>query len=145
MSPRHLLRGAAITAAATALIAASATSPALAHGNGDHGQGNHGHADSGGPTDINGYRSVGYLMSDTPVTRDYQIEDLLRTGAIDDVTHINYAFGNVTTNLKCEITDVAGEGDAQNDYLRLVSAADSVDGKKDKANKHQRLAGNFNH
>jgi chitinase len=144
MSPRHLLRGAAVTAAAAALIAASAVSPALAHGNGGHGQGNHDHAGSGGPADINGYRSVGYLMADTPVTRDYQIEDLLRTGAIDDVTHINYAFGNVTTNLKCEITDVPGEGDAQNDYLRLVSAADSVDGKKDKANKHQRLAGNFN-
>ncbi|PWC03049.1 glycoside hydrolase family 18 protein [Agromyces badenianii] len=141
MSPRHLLRGAAITAAATALLAASAVSPALAHGN---GHGHHGSSDPAGPTDINGYRSVGYLMSDTPVTRDFQIKDLLRTGAIEDVTHINYAFGNVTTNLKCEITDAPGEGDARNDYLRLVSADDSVDGKKDKSNKHQRLAGNFN-
>lgn len=26
-------------------------------------------------------------------------------GAIDDVTHINYAFGNVTSDLVCDIAD----------------------------------------
>ncbi len=31
-----------------------------------------------------------------------------------------------------------------NDYLRLVGPQDSVDGKNDKTNKHQRIAGNFN-
>ncbi|MCD5346692.1 glycoside hydrolase family 18 protein [Agromyces sp. H3Y2-19a] len=134
MSPRPLLRGAAIAAATTALIAASAAAPAVAKG----------HDGPEGPSDINGYRSVGYLMADTPVTRDFEIEDLLTTGAIEDVTHINYAFGNVTANLACEITDVAGEGDAYNDYLRLVSPQDSVDGKRDLPNRHQRLAGNFN-
>jgi len=95
-----------------------------------------------GPSDINGYRSVGYLMGDAPVTRDFQVSDLLTTGAIGDITHINYAFGNVTTDLRCDILDSAGEGDAQNDFVRTVSAKDSVDGVKDK--KDQALAGNFN-
>lgn len=154
MPKRHLIRAAVLAVAATALVATSAVSPALATGGDDPGdRGSHSrdrdhhkdkrkHPRSAGPEDINGYRAVGYLMADTPVTRDYQIEDLFTTGAIEDVTHLNYAFGNVTSNLTCEITNTPGEGDAQNDYLRLVSAADSVDGKKD--SKNQRLAGNFN-
>ena len=69
MSPRPLLRGAAIAAATTALIAASAAAPAVAKG----------HSQPEGPSDINGYRSVGYLMADSPVTRDFQnrIENFL--------------------------------------------------------------------
>lgn len=134
MSARSFLRPLAALGAATAMVAVAAATPAAAKP----------HDRPSGPAEINGYRTVGYLMADTPVTRDFQIEDLLETGAIADVTHINYAFGNVTENLRCEITDVPGEGDAHNDYLRLVSPQDSVDGKRDHANKHQRLAGNFN-
>lgn len=97
---------------------------------------------------LNGYRCVGYVMADTPVTRGYQIADIIKTGAINDVTHINYAFGNVTKDLVCDITNAdhsdgsAVTGDAHNDYLRLVSAEDSVDGVADTAD--QKLAGNFN-
>ena len=97
---------------------------------------------------LNGYRCVGYVMADTPVTRGYQIADIIRSGAINDVTHINYAFGNVTTDLVCDITNPDGSdegiatGDAHNDYMRLVSAEDSVDGVADTAD--QKLAGNFN-
>lgn len=134
----HLRRGAAISlAAATFLAGGAVAAPAVAvpiHAGGS--------APVAGPSDINGYRSVGYLMGDAPVTRDFQIEDLLTTGAIDDVTHVNYAFGNVTTDLRCDILDVAGEGDAQNDFVRTVSAQDSVDGKRDRPT--QALAGNFN-
>ena len=137
MSPQQLLRGVAITVAATALIAASATSPASALSS--QGEGAKGPL---GPDDINGYRSVGYVMADSPVTRDFQFDDLFTSGAIEDLTHINYAFGNVTANLQCEITDDPGAGDAENDFLRLVSSADAVDGKKDKPK--QALAGNFN-
>lgn len=81
-------------------------------------------------------------MADTPITRDYQVEDLLTTGASKSLTHLNYAFGNVTTDLVCDITNVPGEGDALNDFQRLVSAEDSVDGVADVAG--QALAGNFN-
>lgn len=94
------------------------------------------------PTTINGYRSVGYVMADSPVTRDYQVADMLSTGAAKSLTHLNYAFGNVTTDLICDITNVPGEGDAKNDFQRLVSAADSVDGVADVEG--QALAGNFN-
>lgn len=94
------------------------------------------------PVSVNGYRSVGYVMADTPVTRDYQVADILRTGAADSLTHLNYAFGNVTTDLVCDITTVPGEGDAYNDFQRLVSAGDSVDGVADTAG--QPVAGNFN-
>ncbi|MFD6090553.1 glycosyl hydrolase family 18 protein [Oerskovia sp. NPDC060338] len=99
-------------------------------------------ATSAGPDDINGYRSVGYLMADSPVTRDFHVANLVSSGAIKDLTHLNYAFGNVTTDLVCDITQEPGEGDAQNDFLRLVPAKNSVDGKADKPG--QALAGNFN-
>ena len=56
-------------------------------------------------------RSVGYVMADSRVTRDFHVADLVRTGAIEDLTHINYAFGNVTTDLVCDIADVPGEED----------------------------------
>ncbi|MBX9243583.1 chitinase [Actinotalea ferrariae] len=95
-----------------------------------------------GPSDINGYRSVGYYMADAPVTRDFHIADLVTSGAIEDLTHLNYAFGNVTTDLVCDIADVPGEGDPHNDFLRSVSAKDSVDGVADQPG--QALAGNFN-
>ncbi|MFD4992999.1 glycosyl hydrolase family 18 protein [Cellulosimicrobium cellulans] len=95
-----------------------------------------------GPSDINGFRSVGYVMADSRVTRDFHVVDLLRTGAIEDLTHINYAFGNVTTDLVCDIADVPGEGDPLNDFVAQVAAKDSVDGKADKPG--QKLAGNFN-
>ncbi|MDF2578813.1 MAG: hypothetical protein K0S49_392, partial [Microbacterium sp.] len=95
-----------------------------------------------GPSDINGFRSVGYVMADSRVTRDFHVVDLVRTGAIEDLTHINYAFGNVTTDLVCDIADVPGEGDPLNDFVAQVAAKDSVDGKADKPG--QKLAGNFN-
>lgn len=91
---------------------------------------------------INGYRSVGYFMADSPVSRGYEVKDLVTTGAVKDLTHLNYAFGNVTSDLVCDITTTPGEGDAQNDFLRLVPADRSVDGKADKPG--QQLAGNFN-
>ncbi|MBB2921337.1 glycosyl hydrolase family 18 protein [Cellulomonas cellasea] len=95
-----------------------------------------------GPDAINGYRSVGYYMADAPVTRDFHIADIVRSGALEDLTHLNYAFGNVTTDLVCDIADVPGDGDPENDFLRSVPAADSVDGVADSP--YQVLAGNFN-
>lgn len=110
--------------------------------------------DAPDPDGINGYRSVGYFQAHAPNKdgRDYQVADIIDSGAIDHLTHINYSFGNVTSELVCDITDAAApddavdpgqiEGDPLNDYQRLVSKKDSVDGKADKAG--QALAGNFN-
>ncbi|WP_062076384.1 glycosyl hydrolase family 18 protein [Demequina globuliformis] len=106
------------------------------------------------PDGINGYRSVGYFQAHAPSKdgRDYQVADIIDSGAINHLTHINYSFGNVTSELICDITDATApddavdpgqmEGDPLNDYQRLVSKKDSVDGKADKAG--QALAGNFN-
>ncbi|GII97841.1 chitinase [Sediminihabitans luteus] len=140
MTPRHPRRGAAVALAATVAIAASAlAAPAVAAP-----------APAAkapvvdGPAEINGFRSVGYFQAHAPNPegRNYQVADIIRSGAIDDLTHINYSFGNVTTDLVCDIVDVEGEGDPENDFTRTVSAKDSVDGKADK--KNQKLAGNFN-
>ncbi|MBO0611093.1 glycosyl hydrolase family 18 protein [Myceligenerans salitolerans] len=107
------------------------------------------HGDDG----INGYRSIGYFPGWAPTGEaDYQVADLVRTGAIADLTHLNYAFGNVTTDLVCDITDAEvpddgvdpgePEGDPESDYLHLVDADDAVDGVADRPG--QALAGNFN-
>ncbi len=95
-----------------------------------------------GADQINGYRSVGYIMSDSRQTRDFHIADLVGSGAVDDLTHINYAFGNVTSDLVCDISTEPGEGDPVNDFVAAVPAADSVDGVADTPD--QALAGNFN-
>ncbi len=137
--------------AATALVVAPLTASAFAA------------SPETDPAPLNGFRSVGYVMADTPESRGYQVADIIKTGAIDDVTHINYAFGNVTTDLVCDITNPEkpegwdptnpdiqdgfdpsdpDAGDAHNDFLRQVSAADSVDGIADTPD--QALAGNFN-
>ncbi|WP_395242686.1 glycosyl hydrolase family 18 protein [Agromyces sp. MMS24-K17] len=145
---RTALAVAATAATAAALLGAAALpAQAAAGGNGNGNGGNSGKAGKPSPAPaaapgLNGYRSVGYLMADAPVTRGFEVADLVATGAIDDLTHLNYAFGNVTSDLVCDILDVPGEGDAQNDFLRLVPAADSVDGVADSPT--QALAGNFN-
>ncbi|GAA1502634.1 chitinase [Agromyces terreus] len=135
MTQRHLLRSGSIAIAAASVLAASVLTAAPASAAPAT-------ADPAPAAQLNGYRSVGYFMADSPVTRDYQVADLVSTGAIGDLTHLNYAFGNVTSDLRCDILDQAGEGDAQNDFLRQVGAADSVDGVADVAG--QPLAGNFN-
>lgn len=136
MTRRPSRRGATVAlAAATALGASILAAPAAQAA-----------PDAADPDGINGFRSVGYFQAHAPSKedggRDYQVEDLISSGAIDDLTHLNYSFGNVTTDLVCDIVDVEGEGDPKNDYKRLVSAEDSVDGVADVEG--QALAGNFN-
>ncbi|UOE45594.1 glycosyl hydrolase family 18 protein [Agromyces larvae] len=145
MTRTPVLRRTALALAATAALAlGAAVAPAAAAPASPATPGKA--ADSAAGTDgtetLNGYRSVGYIMADAPVTRDVNIVDLVTTGAIDDLTHLNYAFGNVTSDLVCDILDEPGEGDAQNDFVRAVPAADSVDGVADAPD--QALAGNFN-
>ncbi|MCF4123234.1 glycosyl hydrolase family 18 protein [Antribacter sp. KLBMP9083] len=98
------------------------------------------------PDGINGYNAVGYFPAWVPPGGDYQVADLVRTGAVSDLTHLNYAFGNITSDLVCDIADTVGpegiDGDPDADYLHLVAAEDSVDGVGDTAG--QALAGNFN-
>ncbi|MGW6454633.1 glycoside hydrolase family 18 protein [Streptomyces sp. NPDC055078] len=95
-----------------------------------------------GDEDERSYKRVGYFTQWGIYGRDFQVKDLETTGQAAKLTHINYAFGNVSPDGKCFIGGPAGEGDAWADYVRPVPAADSVDGVTDSPD--QKLAGNFN-
>ncbi|MFE9695439.1 glycoside hydrolase family 18 protein [Streptomyces sp. NPDC006270] len=99
---------------------------------GDRGQGHHRPA----------YKSVGYFTQWGVYGRDFQVKDLDTSGAAARLTHINYAFGNVSAEGKCFTGNIPGQADAWADYGRPLDAAGSVDGVADTDT--QRLAGNFN-
>ncbi|MEU6310941.1 glycoside hydrolase family 18 protein [Streptomyces sp. NPDC047014] len=88
------------------------------------------------------YKKVGYFTQWGVYGRDFQVQDLEANGSAAKLTHINYAFGNISADGKCFTGNVPGEADAWADYVRPLDAANSVDGVADTA--EQRLAGNFN-
>ncbi|MEU3919215.1 glycoside hydrolase family 18 protein [Streptomyces sp. NPDC029004] len=121
---RRSLARAAVAACSLSLLAALAPS-AWAHGN---------HHEP--------YKRVGYFTQWGVYGRDFQVKDMETSGQAAKLTHINYAFGNVSSNGTCFTGNVPGEADAWADYARPLDAADSVDGVADTA--EQPLAGNFN-
>ncbi|MFW6641739.1 glycosyl hydrolase family 18 protein [Nocardiopsis algeriensis] len=86
--------------------------------------------------------SVAYYTQWSAEERGYEVADLAETGSAEQLTHIQYAFGNVTADGLCAMTDEPGQGDPFADYGRPVGAEDSVDGVADRAG--QSLRGNFN-
>jgi chitinase len=72
----------------------------------------------------------------------YSVKMLDESGAAAHLTHINYAFGNVSKDLKAYVEQRAGWGHAWADYQMPISAADSIDGLADSDS--QALRGNFN-
>ncbi|MGH8880185.1 MAG: glycoside hydrolase family 18 protein, partial [Stackebrandtia sp.] len=87
-------------------------------------------------------RNVGYFTQWGIYDRGYLVKDMVDSGQIDNLTHINYAFGNVNEQGRCFQANQAGVGDAWADYQRRFTAAESVDGVGDTYD--QPLAGNFN-
>ncbi|MFB7513797.1 glycoside hydrolase family 18 protein [Streptomyces sp. NPDC056144] len=81
-------------------------------------------------------KRVGYFTQWGIYGRDFQVQDLETSGTAAKLTHINYAFGVVSSDGKCATPDTWA------DYVRPVDAANSVDGVADTA--EQRIAGNFN-
>ncbi|MCQ8773340.1 glycoside hydrolase family 18 protein [Streptomyces telluris] len=79
---------------------------------------------------------VGYFTNWGVYERNYHVKNIETSGSAARLTHINYAFGNVT-NGKCTI------GDAYADYDKAYTAAGSVDGKADTWDDGA-LRGNFN-
>ena len=67
--------------------------------------------------------------------RKYLVKDVEATGAAALLTHLEYSFADVTADGECV-------GDAEHDYRRTFTAAESVDGVADRSG--QPLAGNFN-
>ncbi|WP_371651115.1 MULTISPECIES: glycoside hydrolase family 18 protein [unclassified Streptomyces] len=82
-----------------------------------------------------GSKVVGYFTDWGVYQRNYHVKNIETSGSAARLTHINYAFGNVTGG-KCAI------GDAYADYQKTYDASSSVDGTADKWD--QPVAGSFN-
>ncbi|MFF0226706.1 glycosyl hydrolase family 18 protein [Streptomyces sp. NPDC004629] len=78
---------------------------------------------------------LGYFTEWGIYGRNYQVKNLVTSGSAAKITHINYAFGNVTGG-KCAI------GDSFADYEKSFTADQSVSGVADTWD--QPLRGNFN-
>ncbi|RBQ16115.1 chitinase [Spongiactinospora rosea] len=103
-----------------------------------------------------GYARVGYFVQWGIYGRQYFVKNLDTTGNARKLTHINYAFGNIDpVNLTClhgvtkgtssnpqDPNQGDGAGDAEADYSRPFSAAQSVDGVGDTG--WEKLRGNYN-
>ncbi|PDP84893.1 glycoside hydrolase [Glycomyces fuscus] len=87
-------------------------------------------------------RSVAYYTQWSARERDYHVRDLVDSDSAEKLTHIQYAFGNVSAEGECFMSDEPGQGDATADYGRPVPAGESVDGVADDPD--QDLRGNFN-
>lgn len=70
-------------------------------------------------------RIIGYFAAWGVYGRNYHVKNIKDSGAAARLTHVNYAFANISHDLKCAI------GDAYADYDRAYSAAQSVDGVAD--------------
>jgi chitinase len=70
------------------------------------------------------HRVVGYFTDWGVYGRNYQVKNVDTSGSAAKLTHLVYAFGKVDDG-RC----AAGDGWA--DYLKPITAADSVDGKAD--------------
>ncbi|AQA15163.1 glycoside hydrolase family 18 protein [Streptomyces samsunensis] len=83
-----------------------------------------------------GDKVVGYFTEWGIYQRNYHVKNVETSGSAAKLTHINYAFGNVTGG-KCAI------GDSYADYDKAYDAASSVDGQADTWDAGA-LRGNFN-
>ncbi|MGW1464930.1 glycosyl hydrolase family 18 protein [Streptomyces sp. NPDC002308] len=79
--------------------------------------------------------NLGYFTEWGVYGRNYHVKNLVTSGSAEQITHINYAFGNVT-NGQCAI------GDSYADYDKAYTADQAVDGVADTWD--QPLRGNFN-
>ncbi|UUN25173.1 cellulose binding domain-containing protein [Streptomyces sp. FIT100] len=91
---------------------------------------------TGGGGGGGGKVKLGYFTNWGTYDRQYFVKNLVTSGSAAKITHINYAFGNVQ-NGQCTI------GDAEADYNRAYTAAQSVDGVADTWDAGA-LRGNFN-
>jgi chitinase len=80
--------------------------------------------------------NLGYFVQWGVYQRNYHVKNIETSGSADKLTHINYAFGNVT-NGQCAL------GDTYADYDKFYDAASSVDGTADTWDAGA-LRGNFN-
>ncbi|MFE2943903.1 glycoside hydrolase family 18 protein [Streptomyces sp. NPDC059255] len=87
------------------------------------------------PARAAGDKVIGYFTNWGVYDRNYHVKNIETSGSAGKLTHINYAFGNVTGG-KCAV------GDSYADYEKAYTADQSVDGAADTWD--QPLRGNFN-
>jgi chitinase len=120
MRHRHLRRGALL--AGLVILAVLMPPGAVAHGGATAASGgDRGHGSA--------LRQVGYFIQWGIYGRAFFVKNLDTSGAAARLTHVNYAFGNVTPNAAGEVT--CASGDVWADYQRPVGADESVDGVGD--------------
>src|ERR1700694_316050 len=61
-------------------------------------------------------RMIGYFVQWGVYSRNYRAKNVDTSGAAAQLTHLNYAFGNVSTDYKCYEETRAGWGDSYADY-----------------------------
>jgi len=96
------------------------------------------HTTGGGgttPPPTSGKIKMGYFTDWGIYARNYNVKNLVTSGSAAKITHINYAFGNVTGG-KCAV------GDSYADYDKAFTADQAVNGVADTWD--QPLRGNFN-
>ncbi|XXT20264.1 glycosyl hydrolase family 18 protein [Sorangium sp. So ce429] len=91
---------------------------------GSGGGGGAGGSGGSGGGDGGGKKVIGYFAEWGVYGRNYHVKNIDTSGSAAKLTHINYAFGNVTGN-RCQL------GDTYADYDKAYSAGDSVDGVAD--------------
>jgi chitinase len=91
-----------------------------------------------------GKRIVGYFTQWGIYGRNFRLQNVDASGQAARLTHLNYAFGNVSKDGTCFIVNEPGQGDAWADFQTPFSAEQSVDGVADAGPETQPLAGNFN-
>ncbi|MFE9204629.1 glycoside hydrolase family 18 protein [Micromonospora sp. NPDC007230] len=106
----------ALVALATVLVSATPATAASAPDN---------------PNRRAGHLHVGYFTQWGIYGRAFPVKKLDTSGAASRLTHVNYAFGNVSEDGRCYVDGGPGEGDAWADYQRPVPAEESVDGVAD--------------
>ncbi|MFR9789025.1 glycosyl hydrolase family 18 protein [Streptomyces sp. MB22_4] len=87
------------------------------------------------PPPAGGKVKLGYFTDWGIYARNYNVKNLVTSGSAAKITHINYAFGNITGG-KCAI------GDSYADYDKAFTADQAVNGVADTWD--QPLRGNFN-
>jgi chitinase len=93
-------------------------------------------------------RVIGYFVQWGIYGRNYKVRNIDASGSAAELTHLNYAFGNVRNN-RCEVginqpadPNTGAGGDAYADYTKAFAAGESVDGVADTWD--QALRGNWN-
>ncbi|HWG99893.1 MAG TPA: glycoside hydrolase family 18 protein [Pilimelia sp.] len=114
---RSSLRRFAVAGAALTVLLTGASVPVQAASSGQAAT----HGKSGKHQLLN----VGYFTQWGIYDRKFYVKNLVTSGAIEHLTHINYAFGDVNAEGKCTSSD------AWADYQRPVPAEESVDGVAD--------------